>query len=121
MAVITPVTIVGPYPALQPSATDLDFAFTACSGGADTFAATDKDILIVTNTNGAAAAKTFTITSVVDDINRTGDITTYSVGDGLFSVFSFRNGMKGWRNGSGNITITGEDADIEFAILRTAV
>src|SRR5687768_4495623 len=90
------------YPALQPAVNTLDFAFTA--GESDNgyqYPATGREVVILRNTN--VGAQTFTLKSVADELNRTGDITTYSLGAGEFAVLV--PPLKGFQQIDGNIYI----------------
>lgn len=116
MTVFTAQTIKGPFEIIAADAADI--TFTAASAGADTFICTGRDIILIRNTG--AGARTVTITSVVDEKNRTGDITTYSLAAGEFAAFGCGlTNQAGWQNTSTKaITITGSHAEITVAILR---
>ena len=116
MTVFTAQTIKGPFDTI--AADGADITFTAASAGADTFISTGRDIILVRNTG--AGARTVTISSVVDEKNRSGDITTYSLAAGEFAAFGCGlTNSPGWKNTStGAITITGSHAEITIAILR---
>ena len=115
---LTPVQMPAHYPALQPAANSLDVAFTPA--GADFadgagFPLTGKEIVIVHNAN--AAAKTVTVTSVIDAFKRTGDITTYSIGIGEYAVLpQFQ--LAGWQQADGKLYLAASAADVEFLVLR---
>lgn len=115
---ITPKDAPGPYPALPISANARDVAFTAA--GADfadgaSFPITGRELLLVHN--GNAGAQTVTITSVADDKNRTGDITTYSIGIGEYALFGpFKKA--GWAQSTGLLHFAATAADVEFLVLR---
>lgn len=116
MTTFTPVTIKDPFATI--AADGADFTFVAASAGADTFVCNGRDIILVQNTG--AGARTVTITSLADEKNRTGDITTYSLAAGEFAVFGCGlTNSPGWKNTStGAITITGSHAEVKVAILR---
>jgi len=115
---LTVQQMIGKYPSLPLTANAADFTWTAA--GADfadgaVFPLTGREILLVRNDN--VGAQTVTITSVADDKNRTGDITTYSVGAGEYAVFPCL-AVDGWRQTDGNLDIEASAADVMFAVLR---
>jgi hypothetical protein len=71
---LTKITPVGPYPTLQPAVNTLDLTFTAADVTGDPqkeqFLPAADNLLLIWNK--AVGAKTFTVTSVADDKNRTG-------------------------------------------------
>jgi len=103
------------YPALQPAANSLDFAFTA--GESDNgyqYPATGREVVIMRNTNGAP--QTFTLQSVRNVFGREGDIETYSLGAGEFAVLI--PPLKGFQQADGNIYIDISHDDVHVAVLR---
>lgn len=118
--VLTPVQMVAKYPSLQPAVNTLDAAFTAAGAdfadGAE-FPLTGQEIVIVQNLN--VAAKTVTVTSYADGMNRTGDITAYSVGAAEFAILPQFQPM-GWANPAGKLHMAASAADVGFLILRLA-
>ena len=110
------ITPLGSYPALPITPAGMDFVFTAGdSVNGNSFVSTGREVVIVQNT--AAGAGTVTFTSVADGINRIGDITTYSVGVALFSLFGpFLK--TGWANTSGLVTLTCSAVTMKFAVVR---
>ena len=114
--VLTPVTPFGPYGAVVANA--LDIAFTAADAtNGNSFPLTGGEILLVWNTD--ASAHTFSITSVADTLGRTGDVTTYSVGAGIISAYSFRGGVNGWQQGDGTVHIpAASSALLKFCVLK---
>jgi hypothetical protein len=115
---LTPQTLLGSYPALPLTANAADVTFTAAGAsfadGAG-FPLTGGEILLAKNAN--AGAQTVTITSVADELKRTGDITTYSIGIGEIAVFGPFD-IKGWRQSDGKLYIAASAADISFAVLK---
>jgi hypothetical protein len=112
---LTKTTLLGPWPSLQPAANALDVTFTAADvANKNQFSASGDDLILVWNTDGANPY-TFTVTSVVDDKNRTGDITTYSLAAGEVGAFRVRN--DGWRQTDGKIYLEGSNAAIKFAVI----
>jgi hypothetical protein len=76
-----------------------------------------RDLLFFQNSD--AGAVTVTITSVADEKNRTGDITTYSIGIGEFAMFSVGlTNQLGWQSTAKKIRITVSDADLKVSVLR---
>lgn len=114
--VITVQTIKGPFEAIAANGADYTMAAGTVTDG-DTFVCTGREILLCRNIN--IAAKTITITSVDDETNRSGDITTYSIGASEYAVFGVGlTNSKGWKSASGTIRITVEHADVLVAVLR---
>lgn len=108
--------IKGPYPGTV-SATDLDYVYTAAdTANQNQFLYTGKEILLAQNVD--ASPHTITLTSIGDSKLRTGDITTYSLGAGLFMAFNFANGSVGWLQTGGLIFYEADNVNIEFAVLR---
>ena len=90
------ITPKGPYPGTI-TALMFDFVWTTADNvNFDQFPLTGKELILINNTS--AGALTFTLESATDDRGRLGDITTYSVGAGLYSCFWAGN-MIGWNNG----------------------
>ncbi len=116
---VIPVTVVvaSGYPTTPLVALSADFAFTAAGAnfadGAG-FVHTGREIVIV---KGGAAGQTVTISSVPDPYKRSGNITTYAVGIGLFSVFG-PFPADGWRQSDGQLYLAASAADVSFAVLR---
>lgn len=114
--VITIQTIKGPWDTISANGADFTWAAGTVTDG-DTFVCTGREILLCKNIN--VAAKTITITSVDDETNRAGDITTYSIGAGEYAVFGVGlTNSKGWKSSSGTIRITVSHADVLVAVLR---
>jgi len=108
--------ILAPFATVGAGAADFTFAAGTITDG-DTFVCTGRELLVVQNTD--AGAVTITITSVVDEKNRTGDITTYSVGIGEFACFTVGlTNAQGWKSSAGKVRITVSDADLKVAVLR---
>jgi len=116
--VLTPITVIGKYPTLQPAANALDIAFTPAGASfADGAGWTlgSCDVLLVQNLN--AGAQTFTISTVIDEYGRTGDITAYSVGIAEFAAFG-PVALAGFKQADGQVYIAAAAADVGFAVLR---
>lgn len=116
---ITKIDVVGPYPTLPIAANALDFALTAAdvaNGNAIAFGNFSRLLLVMQNTN--AGAQTVTITTAPDDLNRTGDITDYSIGASEFAAIVVAK--RGYRQDSGDLYIDASDAGILFAAFGIA-
>lgn len=114
---LTRTTPLGPYPSLPVSALALDITMTAAdTSNLNQFVLDGPCLLIVQNTAGVSG--TFTLTSVADDKNRTGDIATYAVAatTGL-SVFKIDQ-TTGWRQSDGYMYLQGSASTIKFGIIR---
>lgn len=99
------------------SANAADVAFTACdTTNLNSFTCTGRELLFVQNSHGSTQY-TFTVTSVKDDMGRTGDITTYAMDAGEFAcVGPFT--LKGWRQNDGKVYLQGSNAAIKFLVVR---
>lgn len=117
---LVPVQMPANYPVLQPAVNTWDVAFTPAGAdyadGAE-FTLTGNEIVIIRN--GNVGAKTVTVTSYVDPLNRTGDITAYSIGASEYAILP-RLQPLGWANPSGKLHMVASAADVEFLVLRLA-
>ena len=114
--VLSVTQILGPFEAVSAGAADFTLAAGTITDG-DVFACTGREILIVHNSGLGAA--TITIKSESDDRGRTGDIASYSLAAGDYSVFGVGlTTARGWKNASGKIRITVSSADLLVAVLR---
>ncbi len=110
------ISPLGSYPSLPIAATGADFVFTAADvSNGNSFVSTGRELLLVQNSG--ASAYTVTITSVADSLSRTGDITTYSVGAGLFSMFGPFY-QSGWKQSDGTVHVTASNAAVLLAVVR---
>jgi hypothetical protein len=114
---ITVQSIDGPFDAI--AAGGADFVWTAADvANGNSFACTGKELLLARNTDGATPY-TVTITSVDDEKGRSEDIGPYSLAAGDFAVFGVGlTTAVGWRQTTNVINISGENAAVEFAVLR---
>jgi hypothetical protein len=111
---LTPNSKPDAYPALPVSADALDLAFEAADfANKNQFAPSGDDLVLAKNDD--ASAQTVTITSVVDDLNRTGDIETYSIGAGEIAVFRVKS--KGYMQTDGKIYLEASSANVKFAVI----
>lgn len=117
MAALTITQIQGPFELI--SANEADITFTAGDTGTDTIATNGRDIILAWNTHGSTPY-TVTIASEIDETNRTGDITTYSLAAGEIAVFGVGlTNSAGWKDATtGLITVDVENAAVKWAILR---
>lgn len=109
--VTTPVSINGTI-----AADAADFVWTAADvSNSNSATLTGREMLLVQNTGGSAY--TVTVTSVADDLGRTGDITTYSLAAGDFAVFG-PFPMRGWRQSGSKLYFAGSNAAVKFVVLK---
>lgn len=109
--VLTPINV----PASE-SPPGVAVTFTAGDTGGNTFPLTGREVVVIRNVH-ATLARTVTVTSVADDMGRTKDITAHSIPAVTYHVLPhFR--VNGWRDSSGNLTLTPSTTDIQFAVLR---
>lgn len=78
-------------------------------------ALTGNELVIAHNTG--AGARTVTISSVVDDLGRTGDITAYSLGAGEYAVFG-PFGLEGWKQTDGKLYFAAEHAEVKLGVVK---
>jgi len=117
MALLTTQTMKSPFDTV--SAGQIHFTFAAGNTGGDTITVTGREVILIYNSH-ATTAYTVTISSVVDEKNRTGDITTYSLAAGEFAYFTGAlTNAAGWKNQStGLLSVTCSNAAIKWAILK---
>lgn len=95
---------------------EADLTFTAAdASNKNQFVASGKDLVIAHNTDGANPY-TVTITSVADEMGRTGNITTYSLAAGDIAAFG-PFGLDGWEQTDGYIYLEASNAAIKFAVI----
>lgn len=102
----------------QVIAGDLALTETACDAtNGNAFAFTGREMLIAHNTD-AAAAHTFTVTSIPDSLGRTDTtLTGYSVPLSSIAVIHLDQ-IAGWRQSNGTILLACNSALIKFGIVR---
>jgi len=112
----------GFWPALPLTANAEDFTWTA--SGADfadgfSFTNTGRELILIRNDN--VGAQTITVSSVVDRFNRTGDITTYSIGAAEYAWFGpFK--QDGWnQSGTQLLYAAVTAADLYICVVRLPV
>ena len=115
--VITVQTVLGPFATYSANAADFTFAAGTVTDG-DTFVCTGREILLALNTE-AVTARTITVTSVDDETNRSGSITTYSLAAGEYAAFGVGlTNSKGWMSTAKTIRLTVSNAAVKVAVLR---
>ena len=112
---VAPQTTPGAYPTLQPAANSRDVTFQAADAALGNYCALVEGKTVILVQNVAIGAKTVTFTSVVDTLNRDGDIAAYSVGASEIALFGPFKAV-GWSH-SGQVWMDGEDANIKFAVI----
>lgn len=95
------------------NAADLTMA-AADAANKNQVAASGKNLVIAHNTGMGAA--TVTISSVVNDLGRTGDIAAYSLGAGEYAVFG-PFGIEGWVQSDLKIYLEASAADVKFGVV----
>jgi hypothetical protein len=77
---------------------------------------TGNELVIAHNTDGVNPY-TVTVSSVVDDMGRDGDISAYSLAAGEYGVFG-PLGIEGWRQSDGKLYFEGSNAAIKFGVIK---
>lgn len=105
------------YPTLPPAGNSLDLVFTAPTVAADgiDFAGTGREVAIVLNSD-PTNPYTFTLKSVADSLNRTGDVGAYSLAAGEYAVLI--PPVAGFAQSNGRILITMENVAVKVAVIR---
>lgn len=110
--------LLGSYPTLPLVALSAAFSFSALTGASGSsgnqidFGDFSKLMVLVQNVS-ADTARTITFTSKIDNLNRTGDISAYSIPFGTFAVFYFER--EGWRQSDGMLYLEGSTVDVKVA------
>ena len=113
---VTKTTAVGPYPTLQPAVNSLDVTMTAANvADKNEFVMSGDDLLLVQNTD-PTNPYTFTISSIADDLKRTGDVGPYTLQAGDIAHFKFSQ-LKGWMQSGNKCYIEANNAAIKFGVL----
>lgn len=98
------------------SANGADVALTAADATNKQEATiTGRELILAYNSD--SGAHTVTFTSIADDLGRTGDITSYSVGAGEFALFGPFT-LKGWQQSNGKVYFEANDATVKFLVIR---
>ena len=104
--------------ALAPTANSLDAIFIAPSVAADgiEFLQTGREVVLIQNSD-AANPYTFTLVSVADELNRTGNVGPYTLQAG--EIVPILINPKGFKSAStGKVLITMDNAAIKVAVCR---
>lgn len=67
--------------------------------------------------NSGVGARTITVQSQPDALNREGDITAYSIAAGKFAVIG-PFPLDAWRDSNNDIIVEPEHAEVKFAVIR---
>lgn len=112
---LTVQTPVGPYPVLPLGAlaAQLTFANSDNANG-NSFPCTGRELIVLNNTTGGAL--TITIGSVVDERNRSGDISAYSIPAAGFAMLG-PFPTAGWMQAGGVINVDTSGV-LKIAIIR---
>lgn len=113
---LTRTTLLGPYPSLQPAADALDEVWTAADVANKNQFLLDGPV-ILQFWNSGASPYTVTLTSAVDPMNRSGDVTTYSLAAGDIAGIDLRQ-TTGWRQSDGYMYLEASNAAVKFNIIR---
>lgn len=108
-------SLPGAYPVLPVSADSVDVTVVPAdvANGNETTLVNDKTMVLCHNSG--ASPRTITFTSVADTLNRTGDITAYSVGAGQIVLWGpFKT--VGWAH-TGKLWIDGAHAELTLAVI----
>lgn len=113
---LTAQTAKGPYVTTPVAADSLDYTYASSdNSNGNYFVGTGRELVLVRNTAGAPGTVTFT--SVADELGRKGDITTYSVGAGEFSMYWFGK-LPGWAQTGSQIYIDTSASTVTIAVIR---
>lgn len=111
-------TLLGSYPTLPLAADSADLVLTAMTGSSgsngDQIAWGDfARLLVIIQNSHAVTAYTFTVTSVAgaNTLNRTGDITAYSLAAGEVAVLIFER--NGWYQSDGMLYLEANNAAVK--------
>jgi len=115
--VITVQQLISPFPVTPLTASSADITFTALTvTEGDTFVCTGREVILILNGTGT---NTLTISSADDAYGRAEDITSYSIGAGLFAVFGVGlTNSAGYKTSAGLIKLTPSSAELTCAVVR---
>lgn len=112
---LTVQTTIAKHPA-SVAANAADFTFAAGdAGNGNYFVHTGRQLILARNTG--AGARTITLQSAPDVLNREQDITAYSIGAGEFAIFPQPLALDGWRQSNGQFYIDVEHAEVTLAVI----
>lgn len=95
-----------------PAADALDATFTAIDTSNGNQTLNNGQLMLIFYNSHASTAYTFTVSTVADDLGRTGDITTYSLAAGEYAVVG-PIPTKGYTQSNGYIYYTASNAAIK--------
>jgi hypothetical protein len=103
------------------AADGIDFVFTACDvANGNDFVSTGRELILVQNSG--AAPYTVTVTSVLDEKNRTGDVGPYTLAAGEFAcITAGLTLLRGWRQSTSKIKISASNIAVKFAIIKLPI
>lgn len=93
-----------------------DLTMTAADVAESEEATHTGDIIVIAHNTGASPY-TVTVSSVVDRLGRTGDITTYSLAADDYAVFGPFN-TEGWLQADGNLYFEATNAEVKFGVVK---
>lgn len=106
----------GSYPVLPLGALAAQLTFAASDNvNGNSFVSTGRELLLIQNTAGVAG--TITVTSVADSLQRTGDITTYSIPASGFAMLG-PFGQTGWKQTDGTVYVNTSASTVNVAVVR---
>ncbi len=106
----------GKYPATDLSANAADFTWGSSDlSNGNSIVSTGHELLLLRNDQ--AGEQTVTIDSVADTKNRTGHITTYSVGIGEYAWLG-PFPVEGWKQSDGTVHVNTSHDDLKVAVVR---
>lgn len=112
---LTKYTPAGPYPTLPVAANSMDILETAADpANKEQFEASGDDLVVVRNSG--ASPYTVTFTSVVDTLNRSGDVGPYTLAAGESMSFRFRK--QGWAQANNKIYMEASNAAIKYIVFE---
>jgi len=111
---ISPVSLPSKYPATPLAADAADLTFTQADDVNGNEFSGVRALILAWNKH-ATIAQTVGIPSVIDEKNRKGDITAYSIGPG--EIAAFQVDIPGWMQIDGKIQLDASTTDIWFAVI----
>ena len=113
---LTVQTMKAPFDSI--SAGDMHYTMAAADTAGNTFQCTGREVVLILNPAGGSTY-TVTITSVADEKNRSGTITSYSMAAGVYVALpmGLTNSL-GWKSTAGLVTITANNAAVLIAVIR---
>lgn len=111
----TPLTALGTKTDAY-SAGAADVTMTAAdTSNKEEVALTGNELVIAHNTG--VGAQTVTVSSVVDSMGRTGDISTYSLAADDYAIFG-PFGTEGWRQAGAKLYFEADSSDVKLGVVK---